>query len=56
MLDERKSEFELLEHVIKGVHVEGSGPKNHRVVVRPMEHINKALSEEHYRSRSEEPE
>jgi hypothetical protein len=40
MVSKRKSDFELLEHVIKGVHVEGRGPRNHRVVPRLLDHID----------------
>ena len=40
MVNERKSDFELLEHVIKGVHIEGQGPRNHRMVPRLLDHVD----------------
>jgi hypothetical protein len=42
MLEDKKSAFELLEHVLKGVHVEGRGPKNHRIVPRPLDRADDA--------------
>jgi len=42
VLKKEAGRFEVLEHVVKGVHVEGRGPRNHRVVRRPLDRINEA--------------
>jgi hypothetical protein len=42
VLEDKKSAFELLEHVLKGVHVEGRGPKNHRIVPRQLDRADDA--------------
>ncbi len=35
-----QSSIDLLEHVVKGVHIESRGPNNHRVMPRPLDRIN----------------
>ncbi|MGH7342839.1 MAG: hypothetical protein ACREKH_20335 [Candidatus Rokuibacteriota bacterium] len=35
-----QSSIDVLEHVVKGVHVESRGPHNHRVMPRPLDEIN----------------
>ena len=53
---ERKSDFELLEHVIKGVHIEGSGSSNHRLVPRLLDHIDEDAVPFQKRPRESKPE
>ena len=53
---ERKSDFELLEHVIKGVHIEGSGLSNHRLVPRLLDHIDEDAVPVLQRPRQSKPE
>lgn len=42
MLKKDKEQFELLEHVIKGVHVHGRGSDNNRVLPRPLDQMDDA--------------
>lgn len=39
-MKKQKSQVELLEHVVKGIHIEGQDERNGRVMPRPMERIS----------------
>ena len=39
MLKKEKEQFDMLEHVVKGVHVYGAERNNGRVVARPLDRI-----------------
>lgn len=54
-LKREHSPIDVLERVVKGVHVESHGPHNHRVMPRPLDRINDSPPTPAKRSRRRTP-